>query len=121
MARRVVAATGDMFFASKIDAVARAAGVSLSKVETADGWSACLEDPAPDLVVVDLNSAACMPLDAIRRLKGDARTADIPTLGFLSHVQVELERAALDAGCDRVIPRSKFSARLADYLLGQLK
>jgi len=37
-------------------------------------------------------------------------------LGFLSHVQVDLQRAAIAAGCDEVMPRSAFSANLNQIL-----
>ena len=40
----------------------------------------------------------------------------IPLLGFFSHVQIELQQAALTAGFDQVVPRSAFTKNLADIL-----
>jgi hypothetical protein len=37
-------------------------------------------------------------------------------LGFLSHVQHDLKAAAAEAGCDRILPRSAFTAELPDIL-----
>jgi hypothetical protein len=41
-------------------------------------------------------------------------------VGFLSHVQTELAEKALAAGCQEVLPRSKFTADLAE-ILGRAK
>jgi hypothetical protein len=37
-------------------------------------------------------------------------------VGFLSHVQVDLAEQARAAGCDEVMPRSKFTRDLAQIL-----
>jgi hypothetical protein len=60
-----------------------------------------------DLVVVDLSRAGV--LEALRQV--DART-----IGFGSHVDRELLAAAREAGCDEVLPRSKFFARIGELL-----
>jgi hypothetical protein len=39
-------------------------------------------------------------------------------IGFVSHVQTELRRAAGEAGCGRVLARSVFSERLPAILQG---
>ena len=54
----------------------------------------------------------------IRQLKADDELQKTPILAFFSHVQVELRRAAQEAGCERVLPRSEFTATLPE-LLGQ--
>jgi hypothetical protein len=41
-------------------------------------------------------------------------------VGFLSHVQTELAELARAAGCQDVMPRSKFTAELAQ-ILGRAK
>jgi hypothetical protein len=45
--------------------------------------------------------------------------AGVPLLGFFSHVEKELQQAALAAGYDQVIPRSVFSRDLAQILIGR--
>jgi len=40
----------------------------------------------------------------------------VPLLGFFSHVEVELQRNALSAGFDQVIPRSVFARDLGEIL-----
>jgi CheY-like chemotaxis protein len=119
--RIVLAAVDDIFFSAKIEEVAKRVGVRLIQALDAGQLSEKLAATTPELIILDLNSRACSPLDAIRRIKSDPRFRGTPVLGFFSHVQVELEQAALQAGCDYVIPRSKFSANLPEILGEPLK
>jgi CheY-like chemotaxis protein len=69
------------------------------------------------LVLVDLN-ARQGALEAVERLRAAGNAQ--PIVGFLSHVQPELAEKALAAGCQEVLPRSKFTADLAE-ILGRAK
>jgi CheY-like chemotaxis protein len=80
-----------------------------------------LRESPPDLLVLDLNSARFEPLMLLRSVRSDEATRDIPTVGFLSHVQKDLAVAAREAGCDRVVARSAFTkdlqtGKFLDYL-----
>jgi hypothetical protein len=55
-------------------------------------------------------------MDLVRKIKTDARLAETRVIGFHSHVQVELGRAAEQAGCDQVLPRSVFVAQVPEIL-----
>ena len=46
----------------------------------------------------------------------DAALASIPTIGFASHVQVDVIDAARKAGVDEVVARSAFTMRLGEIL-----
>ena len=63
-----------------------------------------------DLVIVDLHNQKIDPLTL------PAELGSIPMLGFFSHVEVELQRNAVAAGYQRVIPRSVFARDLAQIL-----
>ena len=52
---------------------------------------------------------------ALRRLPEAGRAGD-PFVAFGSHVDTEALAAAGAAGCDPVLPRSKFSAELPDLI-----
>src|SRR5262245_14751867 len=112
----IVAAVDDLFFLTKIETTARQVGVRVVEARNARMLEERLAEATPRLVLLDLNSKACVPMEAIRRIKSDPRLAATRVIGFLSHVQVELEQAAREAGCDLVLPRSKFSAQLGDIL-----
>ena len=117
MQRPVLVAVDDLFFLTKIETAARQVGVSLVQARSAQALESQLEAPAPPrLVILDLNSTACAPLAAIRRIKSDPRLRETRTVGFFSHVQTELAVAAREAGCDLILPRSEFSAKLGEVL-----
>jgi CheY-like chemotaxis protein len=70
------------------------------------------------LIIVDLHNEKLNPTDLARKLKATKGVKTIPLLGFFSHVQTDLQRAAVEAGYDQVIPRSVFSRDLAKILAG---
>ena len=114
--RRVLAVVPDLFFAAKIEAVARASGAEIAFVAPAAAAARCAEHP-PDLLLLDLHAGPGVP-DLIRTLKADERTRAVPLLGFHSHVDLETRRDALAAGLDRALPRSAFVTRMPELLGG---
>ena len=70
----------------------------------------------PGLIVVDLHNQKIDPVALARELKADDELRGVKLLGFFSHVQTELQRNALAAGFDRVIPRSMFARDLPQIL-----
>ena len=68
------------------------------------------------LVIVDLNArqGALDALEQICKWPGNPRRV----IAFLSHVQTELAERARAAGCQDVMPRSKFTQDLAAILRG---
>ena len=119
MSRTVVAVVDDMFFASKIRATAEALAVEIAFPRNRELFLAKIAEQKPDLIVVDLHNQKVDVLELVRQLKSMEQFAGVPLLGFFSHVQKELQQAALAAGCDQVIPRSVFSRDLAQILTGQ--
>ena len=109
---RVVALMDDLFFQMKLAETAKQLGVEVKVATNADALLALLE-PAPKLVIVDLN-ARCQPVQAVERVR--AGKNGVRVVGFLSHVQTELAGQALAAGCDEVMPRSSFTQNLAAIL-----
>jgi CheY-like chemotaxis protein len=98
----VVALVDDLFFQAKLVETAKHLGVELRTCTTPDAMLAEITENPPRLVVVDLN-ARNNPLEAVERVQASA--GQIPLLGFLSHVQVELAQKARAAGCHDVMPR----------------
>ena len=107
----LIAVMDDLFFTVKVQDGAKRAGMHVRFVKTEEAAVAA----EADLVVVDLNCKAIDPLRLMAALKGKRRV-----IGYLSHVQTELRRQALDAGYDAVYPRSAFSSKLADILKAHL-
>jgi DNA-binding NarL/FixJ family response regulator len=109
--RQVLAIVPDLFFATKIAATARLAGVALDVVPH-QGAVARGGETNVALVLLDLHAPDAVAL--VTALKA-ARPA-LPVVGFYSHVETALRRDALAAGADAALPRSAFVARLPELL-----
>ncbi len=116
MNQAVLVAVDDLFFANKISETARQLGIQLLFARSQDEVIARALSEKPGLVIFDLNSSRCSPIETIGQLKEDADLRHIPIIGFLSHVQTDLKIKATMAGCDRVMPRSVFAIHLPKIL-----
>lgn len=112
----IIAVVDDMFFRSKIGAVAEAVGTEISFPRNKDVLIQKVREANPRLIVVDLHNQKIDPVTLATELKADEELRAIPLLGFFSHVQTELQRNALAAGFDQVIPRSVFARDLSKIL-----
>lgn len=120
-----IALIDDLFFVAKVRETAKLAGVTL---ETASTGQALLQAAAASpkaLILVDLN-ARQGALDAVEQLcaanaqarQPDGRGNPRRVIAFLSHVQTDLAERARQAGCQDVMPRSRFTQDLAEILRG---
>jgi len=116
---RILAAVNDLFFVGKITAAAKRVGVPVEFIRSEPDLlqkTESLSESAPAMLLLDLNDARLDPVALVARLKADPLRKDVRVIGFLSHVQTDLIRAADQAGCDLVLPRSVFSQQLDDLL-----
>jgi CheY-like chemotaxis protein len=120
MPRTIIAVVDDLFFASKIRGTGEQVGARVHFVKSILDAMAKAGAENPALVVVDLNAGCCDAVELARTFRGDDNLNAIPLLGFFSHVQTELQQAAITAGFDRVMPRSAFTKNLASILQGQI-
>lgn len=119
LTRRVLVLLDNLFFAAKINQAAAQAGVQTLQAKSAEQALELARTEAPALMLVDLEAFNDAPLHLIAQLKADEQTRAIPIIGFVSHVNVELQERARQAGCDRVMARSAFDRNLF-ALLSQL-
>ncbi len=112
----ILAGVEDLMFKVRILEAAKQVGARIATAGTARDLLARARAERPALIILDLHAEACAPTETLRALKADPALREIPTLGYFSHVQAEVGRRALEAGCDQVLPRSAFSARLPDLL-----
>ena len=119
MTKRVIAAVSDMLFASKIRGTAEHLKVTVDFARTEDGLFDYAKTEVPSLIILDLHDTRLDPFALAARLKADEQLRDVPIVAFFSHVEVELQRRALEAGVDRVLPRSSFTMRLPQILSGE--
>ena len=116
MGEAIIAVVDDMFFASKIRAVAEAVGIEISFPRTQEALLQKARETKPRLIVVDLHNQKIDTKALANELKSDEELRGIRLLGFFSHVQTQLQRNAMAAGFDQVIPRSVFARDLHKIL-----
>ena len=104
----------DLFFRSKIDAVASALGATVAYASSLDAASLRCAELKPDLVFADLSDATFSALETIEKIRAVAPDARV--VGFASHIDLKPLRAAREAGFDLTLSRSEFTAQLADLL-----
>ena len=101
----------DLIFVSRIAASARAAGLAVRQARTSTELIALAAKDPPAGAILDLQNPG---LD-LAALLGELN-AVCPVMprvtAYGSHVEAELLRAAREAGCDLVLPRSKFVKEL---------
>jgi two-component system, cell cycle response regulator DivK len=77
----------------------------------------------PDLVLMDIQLPDVSGLDAVRQLKGDSETREIPVIAVTAFAMAGDERRALDSGCDGYIAKPimlrEFLATIEEYLSGK--
>jgi CheY-like chemotaxis protein len=112
----IVAVVDDLMFTSKIRAAASGLGVAVTFARSPDLALAAIRASRPGLVILDLNGRATDPLGVVAQLLADPALRDIPTVGFISHVQADAIESARRAGVTEVLARSAFVARLPELL-----
>jgi len=115
MPQKVIAVLSDLMFTVKIQEAAKRAGLEPVFVKSR---GQALEEArkAPAGMILDLNDSAAEPLALVSDLKEDEATRSLPVVGYVSHVQVDLRRAAQERGCDLVVARSAFVQNLPEIL-----
>jgi CheY-like chemotaxis protein len=119
MIRIVTAVVDDMFFISKIRETGKALGLIVNFPRNLEALRATIAEDLPALILVDLHHQKLDAIELASALKENDTVKDVPLLGFFSHVQTDLQRQAVQAGYDEVIPRSIFFRDLAKILSGE--
>ncbi len=110
----VVAFMDDLLFLSKIREAAKAMELEVRTARKVDELVAAAAGAR--LVFVDLDSARLPTAEALAALGADPALAEVPVVGFFSHVHAERAREARAAGVTRVLPRSAFVQELPGLL-----
>jgi CheY-like chemotaxis protein len=101
----------DLLFASRINGEARALGLTVKSARSLERLLALAGEETPTCVLVDLALPDLELLELFRRLNAVC-TVPPRVVAYGSHVDTESLRAARAAGCDPVLPRSKFVEEL---------
>ena len=105
----------DLMFASRITGEARALGLAVKTTRSLDQLLDLARQEAPPCVLLDLAFPG-LDLPELFRHLGEACPALPRVVAYGSHVDSERLKAARSAGCDPVLPRSKFVEELPQAL-----
>lgn len=109
---RVLALTADLLFGSRIQGDLSAAGDAVELIGDEARLRARLGQAggsAADVLVVDLTDAELDGARIVEALAGEGALSSVRTLGFYSHVDVQVRERAERAGFDLVVPRSRMA------------
>ncbi len=105
----------DMIFSSRITGTAQALGLKVNAVKSAKNLMAQAKERMPTCVIVDLSH----PDLRLPELIGEVQDVCSPMprlVAYGSHVDAAALRAAREAGCNIVLPRSAFVEQLSGSL-----
>ncbi len=110
-----ICAVDDLIFATRIRTTAADLGVDVLTIRCRTDVRESDADRAR-LVIVDLELSADDAVALIGHLR--QRHPHLPIIAYGPHVDTAVAAAARNAGATRVLPRSRFSATLAELLSG---
>ena len=112
--RRGVLLTNNVLFSSMVTGTAAAAGHEVAIAgNLGETLELCRSRPCA-YIIIDLSMSEIAVQSAVSRLR--EMNGLIPVIAFGSHVDKERLDEARAAGCNEVMPRSKFSAELPALL-----
>ncbi len=109
----------DLMFTSRVSATARAKGLTVTPVRSAEDAVRRARETPPACVIVDLHTSGADLTGLLAGLREACPTMP-RVVAYGSHVNKELLQSAREAGCDLVLPRSKFANGLETELAGWL-
>ena len=116
-AARILLLDSDLFFVVKVRTTLQHAGYDVRTARTASDFARRLAEDAPALALVNTAIAGQDWRGAITA----ARAAGIPVIAFGSHVDLETQQQAREAGATRVIANSKLAADLPGIVARTLR
>jgi DNA-binding response OmpR family regulator len=116
---RVLLLTADLLFGSRVQGDLSAAGHEVELMADELRVRARLEEadePTSDVLVLDLTDERLDGTAIVGRLTAEDRLSAIRTLGYYSHVDLDVRVRAERAGFDLVVPRSRMAREGAELV-----
>jgi DNA-binding NarL/FixJ family response regulator len=111
---RILGLMHDLFFRSKVDAVAHAVGIEVVYAGSLDEANARCAEESPAMIFVDLADPGFPTVETAGAMRAAAPAARL--IGFASHVDLKALGAAGEAGFEMTLSRSEFTQRLPELL-----
>jgi DNA-binding NtrC family response regulator len=106
--RRALLLDTDLFFSVKVTDTLKYIGYQTRTVRTAEAFTQALSGGAPAVSLVNTNARGVDWRAGIRA----SHAAGVPVIAFGSHVDLEIQRQAREAGATSVIANSKLASDL---------
>ncbi len=106
----ILAYVPDLMFGTRIEDTAKRLGYTIHMLEPGQDAGAAMAEQVPALVVVALDAPGW------EHVVRAGKQAGARVLAFGSHKNIDLLRAAKEAGCDEVLARSRMAAELPALL-----
>jgi len=114
----VLALLPDLLFGSKVQAMLTGAGHEVEVISSEpEAWD---QIAGSDVLIVDLCGEEIDGIGLLDTLASGGELHETRTLAFYRHTEVEVRKAAIEAGFDLVVPRSRMAREgvaLVDGLL----
>ncbi len=110
----------DLLFTTKITTTARDLACLVVVARDAESAATLIAERRPKVVFVDLTMGEPASLSSLLTLRQVAGPST-PFVAFGPHVDTDALGAAREAGCEEVLPRSKFTMQLPSLILNYLK
>jgi DNA-binding response OmpR family regulator len=117
---RIAVLCPDLLFGSRLQGGLEVAGHTVWRLDTPEQARGAA--PESDALVVDLTSEDLDGSAVLESLREEGATEGVGTIGFYAHVDQETRQRAIEAGFDRVVPRSRMAreaARLVEGLVAE--
>ncbi|HLJ44004.1 MAG TPA: hypothetical protein VKT12_07265 [Candidatus Binataceae bacterium] len=111
---RILGLMHDLFFRSKVDAVAHAVGIDVVYAGSLEEANARCAEQAPAMIFVDLADPLFPAVETAGAMRAAAPAARL--IGFASHVDLKALGAAREAGFELTLSRSDFTQQFPDLL-----
>jgi CheY-like chemotaxis protein len=133
----ILSLVSDLFFSVQIESTVKGLGWTLTNIDRADqipaqpplaNQAAANADAAdhdfiayvvrlqPSLIIVELNSTTLPWERWIAAIKSSPATRRIPIISFGSHVDLDQRQRALNAGCDEVYAKGRFTSDMRNII-----
>src|SRR5262249_20944793 len=118
MSKAGIVLSDDLIFTSRIQAEARARGLTVLQARTPELLASLAVEHEPQGVIVDLGNPGLDLARVLEELAAGGRRPFVVAYG--SHVDAAGLHAARVAGCDLVLPRSAFVEQLPEKIAAWL-
>jgi CheY-like chemotaxis protein len=108
--------TRDLFFGSKVTGTASAMGLHVELEADIERGLSKLAGGGYRCVILDLAMPRLSPADVVAAVNNSTAKDRPRVIAFGAHVHTARLEEAREAGCDDVMPRSRFSTELAEIL-----